>query len=110
MTLRSKHKNKMFYVFFAPSAIYVAASLELRPLLSRECFLDARCRISRSHCEVCCACGGERALSPLTRLLNGGSSGVFLDQHHQVVGGILDGGNVCLGERLINGEFLAHVV
>ena len=48
--------------------------------------------------------------SPLNPLLSRGGSGVFLDQRDQVVGGILDGGNVCLGERLIRGEFLAHVV
>ena len=46
----------------------------------------------------------------LTRSPNGGGRGIFLDQRDQVVGGILDGGNVGLGERLIRGEFLAHVV
>jgi len=53
-------------------------------------------------------------LSPLTLTLtrspNGGARGIFLDQRDKVVGGILDGGNVGLRERLICGEFLAHVV
>ena len=60
----------------------------------------------------------DEALSPLwgcpfgaqTRLLSGGGSGVFLDQHDQVVGSIPDGGNVRLGERLIRNELLANAI
>jgi hypothetical protein len=32
-----------------------------------------------------------------------GGKGVLLDQGDQVVGRVLDGGNVCLGKRLIRG-------
>ena len=76
-----------------------------------------QCRIARCDMVAARAPSGTTGgtpltfhFSPLTPLLSGGGSGVFLDQRDQVVGGILDGGNVCLGERLIRGEFLAHVV
>src|SRR5208283_2461900 len=91
---------------------------------------DRGCPQSYSSSTCCCACipGSRRSASrvrrpnarqalashllplTLTRSLNGGARGIFLDQRDEVVGGILDGGNVCLGERLIRGEFLAHVV
>ena len=51
-----------------------------------------------------------RPFGAQTRLLSGGGSGVFLDQHDQVVGSIPDGGNVRLGERLIRNELLANAI
>jgi hypothetical protein len=108
--------------FLIALAVVLASPQSPAAAMSRRIAQESRpyriqCRIARCDLVAARAPSGTTGgtpltfhFSPLTPLLSGGGSGLFLDQRDQVVGGILDGGNVCLGERLIRGEFLAHVV